>query len=380
VARVLITGGAGFVGSHTADALLAAGHEVRVLDILHPQVHGAERRRPDYLDESIELVVGDVRDTELAVSVLDGVDAVFHLAAETGVGQSMAEIERYVDVNVSGTAALWEAIRRAKERPERLVLASSRAVYGEGAYDCSNCGRVHPGARDAASLAAGEWRPHCPRCRRPTQPAPTPESSPRLPVSVYGLTKQLQEDVCTFMATAIGVGLVVLRYFNVFGERQSLANPYTGLLATFATRLSAGKPVTLYENGEPVRDFVHVTDVAAANLLALDVPVENESVFNVGSGRGIALSELVTRLEAACGAESAVEARPRYRIGDIFASLADLEQARRTLGFEPRILLDEGLALFAAWLREQAPSLDRSEAVEDELIGLGLLHDAQTRG
>jgi dTDP-L-rhamnose 4-epimerase len=318
---VLLTGGAGFVGSHTATRLLELGYRVRVLDSLLSQVHGAPPR--PRLAPEVELRVGDVRDPAALRSALKDVRFVFHLAAETATGQSMVEVDRYVDANVRGAAGLWEAVARNAE-VEHVVLASSRAVYGEGRHVCARCGPVFPGARDEARLRERAWQHVCPACGAETQPTATAEDDPRRPVSVYALTKQGQEDISLFMADRLGVALVVLRYFNVYGPGQSPLNPYTGLLVTLWGRILAGKPLVLYEDGTPLRDFVHVRDVVDANVAALEPGRPAGTVFNVGSGRAVSLSELAAILERTAGRPVGVErgSRPASTSTRVWASCA----------------------------------------------------------
>lgn len=368
---VLVTGGAGFIGSHTANRLLELGYRVRVLDSLLPQVHGGDPKPP--LASDVELRVGDVRDVGAVAAALDGARFVLHLAAETATGQSMVEIERYVDANIRGTATLWEAVAR-NDGVERVVLASSRAVYGEGRHSCPRCGPVFPGARDEARLLRAEWQHACPTCGAETAPAPTAEEDPSAPVSVYALTKQGQEDVSLFFAPRLGVELVVLRYFNVYGPGQSPLNPYTGLLVTFWGRILGGKPLVLYEDGLPSRDFVHVRDVVDANVAALSAVRDGAHVFNVGSGRAVSLVELAQILERTATQELRVERAARFRAGDVLACFADTERARAKLGFETRISVDEGLTELRDWISERGV-VDRSDEVEAELRSRGVLKE-----
>ena len=368
---VVLTGGAGFVGSHTARRLLELGYRVRVLDSLLPQVHGAE---PDPgLSADVELRVGDVRDQDAVRSALDGARFVFHFAAETATGQSMVEVDRYVDANVRGTATLWEAVAR-NANIERLVLTSSRAVYGEGRHVCPQCGPVFPGPRQEAQLLEQVWGHACPVCGSATTPAATGEDDPRKPVSVYALTKLGQEDVSLFMADQLGVELMLLRYFNVYGPGQSPLNPYTGLLVTFWGRILSGKPLVLYEEGTPLRDFVHIHDVVEANIASLAWRGRGPGVFNIGSSRAASLGELAAILERTVGRPVAVERSARFRSGDVLACFADVECARADLGFEARVSLEDGLAELRDWIAERG-MVDRSDEVEAELRASGVLKD-----
>jgi dTDP-L-rhamnose 4-epimerase len=369
--RVLVTGGAGFIGSHTVDHLLDSGAEVRVLDNLHPQVH-PRGGRPRHLAREAELVVGDVRDPEVVASSLRGVTHVLHLAAETSVGQSMFRPDLHIDVNVRGTAVLLRALRESDADISRLVVSSSRAVYGEGAHFCSTCGVANPGPRRQEDLEAGGWSHRCPVCGGRTDPVPTAEDIAPRYASVYGMTKLFQEQVSEMGAEQLGIPLVVLRYFNVYGPRQSPANAYTGLIVTLALRLLADRPLVLYEGGTPVRDFVHVDDVAAANVSALLGTPPAERTLNVGSGIGVSLTDLVGVMGAAFGRAPDVELSARYRVGDIHSAVADISRARHAIGFMPRRTLDEGLRGLAPDL-QSGHATDRSDEVESELRRQGVL-------
>ncbi len=369
--RVLITGGAGFIGSHTADMLLAAGHQVRILDLLDPQIHGCSETFPDYLDRRIECRRGDVRNLETVQSALDEIDAVFHFAAETGVGQSMYDLQSYVDTNCVGTATVLEAIIKSKRRLNRFVLASSRAVYGEGSYCCAQHGTVHPPVRPREQLEAGDFSPHCPICSSLLDSVPTGEDTPPVPVSVYGWTKKHQEDLCLYAAETFQIPTVILRYFNVYGSRQSLKNPYTGVVTVFYNRILAGKPAFLYERGSPIRDFVHVNDVARANLLALDAAIRTHAVINIGSGQSVTIADIANTLANTMGRDAAFVSNTEFRVGDIFACVANLERANRLLGYEPRTSLDAGMKEFALWAHTQHAT-DEYDVTVEQLTRHGL--------
>ena len=371
---VLVTGGAGFIGSHTADCLLRQGHAVRILDRLHPQVHPGATA-PAYLPPDVELIRGDVRDLAATRRAVRGASHVVHLAAETSVGQSMYQSDVHVDVNVRGTAVLFRAIREEGAAVRRVVLSSSRAVYGEGAYRCDRCGQINPGQRSVDDLDAGTWAPRCPRCGSSLTPIPSDEDLEPRYSSSYGMTKLFQEQVARTEAEQLGISLVILRFFNVYGPRQSPDNPYTGLVTTFALRLSAGRPLTLYECGSPVRDFVHVDDVVSATIKALDVDVDSTQTLNIGTGRSVTLVQLAGALGRAFGREPVVELSTRFRIGDIHASIANIERARRVLGYQPSLPIGVGLESLVPELAASKGE-DRSEAVERELRGRGVLRGA----
>ena len=341
---------------------------MRALDALVPQVHGDDRRRPDYLDRSVELVVGDVRDPSAVRRALDGVDVVYHLAAAVGVGQSMYQIAEYTSVNNLGTAVLLEALI---ERPvERLIVASSMSIYGEGLYR-SDDDRIHEDiVRSSDQLARGEWEPRTDDGRA-VKPIPTPEGKRPSLASVYALSKYDQERMCLIAGAAYKIPTVALRFFNVYGPRQALSNPYTGVLAIFASRLLNGKPPLVFEDGEQRRDFVHVRDVARACRLALEVPAAAGDVFNVGSGHAYTISEIARLVGEALGRRLDPEVPGTYRVGDIRHCTADITHARRVLGYEPEVALDAGLVELAGWLCTQQPT-DRVEAMRAELVERGL--------
>jgi dTDP-L-rhamnose 4-epimerase len=367
VATVLITGGAGFIGSHLADELLAHGYAVRVLDDLTPQVHG-EGGRPAYLSAEVALHEGDVRNSDAVARALEGVDAVVHLAARVGVGQSMYEIAGYIGVNSLGTAVLLETL--LDRRVERLVVASSMSVYGEGLYRRADGSLVPGQERSREQLERGDWELRD-ADRRPLEPLPTPEDKLPSLSSVYALTKYDQERLCLMFGAAYGVPTTALRFFNTYGPRQALSNPYTGVLAIFAARLLNRKPPLVYEDGHQRRDFVSVSDVARACRLALESDGAAGQAINVGSGRSASVLEVAHRLAGVLGVEIEPELAGKSRAGDIRHCFADVSRARELLGYEPQVTLDAGMAELAEWLSGQA-AVDRVEAAAQELSSRGL--------
>jgi dTDP-L-rhamnose 4-epimerase len=349
--RVLITGGAGFIGSHLADNLLQSGYSVRALDNLSPQVHGPDALRPAYLDPDVELIEGDVRDPQVVREALRDVDAVFHFAAMVGVGQSMYEIAKYTAVNGLGTAVLLEALI---ENPvDRLVVASSMSIYGEGLYKTPSGIGVGGVERSLQQLRRGEWELRDGRGAR-LQPVPTPESKTPSLASVYALSKYDQERKCLMVGAAYQIPTVALRFFNVYGPRQALSNPYTGVLAIFAARLLNDNPPLIFEDGEQRRDFVSVHDVAEACRLALETPRAAGQAFNIGSGRSSTVSEVAAALSKQLDKESLTpEITGKYRVGDIRHCFADISLAREMLGYRPRIGMAAGIAELAGWLEGQ---------------------------
>ena len=368
--RYLLVGGAGFVGSHLADELLQHGHEVRIYDSLLPQVHGEPGRWPAYLGAALEMRHGDVRDREALASALDGVDGVFHLAARVGVGQSMYEIEDYVAANELGTAVLLQLL---SQRPvSRLVVASSMSIYGEGLYRDAE-GRVVDGVpRTATQLRARCWEP-LDNHGRPLEPVPTPEHKRPDLASVYALTKYAQERMCLMVGEAYGFETVALRLFNVFGSRQALSNPYTGVLTIFAARLLNGRPPAMFEDGEQRRDFVHVKDVARAFHLAMTTPAAAGQVINVGSGRSYTVAAAARLLATALGRpDIALEITGRARTGDIRHCFADISRAREVLGFSPAHWLEADVDELVGWLDGQRAE-DRVGQATAELERRGLV-------
>jgi dTDP-L-rhamnose 4-epimerase len=360
-ATVLITGGCGFIGSHLADELLRGGYRVRVLDSLVEQVH-EEGGRPAYLDPHVELVVGDVRDAQAVREAVSGVDAVVHLAARVGVGQSMYELGEYAGANTHGTAVLLEALL---DRPVgRLVVASSMSVYGEGLYLASDGTPVVDARRSRERLEQGEWEPGA-----ALEPVPTPESKPPSLTSVYALTKYDQERLCLLFGEAYGVPAIALRFFNVYGPRQALSNPYTGVLAIFASRLLNSRAPLVYEDGLQRRDFVSVYDVARACRLALESEITG--VANVGSGRSVTVLEIARLLADALDSDVQPVVTGKFRTGDIRHCFADVTAAREMLGYAPQVELEDGIAELVDWLAGQEAD-DRVEVAHGELESRGL--------
>lgn len=367
--RVLITGGAGFIGSHLADELLRCGYAVRALDNLSPQVHGAGSRRPDYLDAEVELMVGDVRDESAVRHALEGIDVVYHLAAAVGVGQSMYQVADYVGVNGLGTAVLLEALIA---RPvERLIVASSMSIYGEGLYEAADGTRHESVGRTLEQLRHDQWEVRAVD-GTPLSPVYTPESKRPDLSSIYAQTKYDQERMCLMIGHAYRIPTVALRLFNVYGTRQALSNPYTGVMAIFASRLLNGNRPLIFEDGLQQRDFVSVKDVARALRLALEVEAAGGEVFNIGSGRPIAIKRLAEKIADAVGKPHLeAEVTGQYRLGDIRHCFASIDHARRVLSYEPAVTMEDGLVELAEWLQGQVAE-DRADQARDELKMRGL--------
>lgn len=371
-ANVLVTGGAGFIGCHLVERLLANGYSVRVLDALVPQVHG-KQTAPQYLDQRAEFIRADVCDRAAVDAALDGVEIVFHEAAEVGVGQSMYEIERYVHANDLGTSVLLEAIVARRKQIRKLVVASSMSIYGEGAYHCSSCGNVSPQLRPTSQLLDRRWEVECPKCGTPVKPVGTSESKPLFPTSIYAVTKQDQEQFCLIVGRSYGIPTVALRYFNVYGPRQALSNPYTGVCAIFSARLLNGHPPLIFEDGEQTRDFVHVSDIAKANLLVLETDRADYQSINIGTGRPTSVKHVARLLANGLGRNIEPQIVAKYREGDIRHCVADISQARSLLDYEPEVTLEEGIPELLSWVKEQAAT-DQVEHATAELETRQLVH------
>ena len=365
--KILITGGAGFIGSHLCDELISKGYSVRVLDSLIAQVHGADAARPEYLHPDVELIVGDVRDKAAVLQALKGVDAVYHFAARVGVGQSMYEVNEYTDVNNRGTAVLLEALI---ENPvKRLVVASSMSIYGEGLYVSGNGDVVEDASRPLQQLKNSDWELYS--GGQPLKPIATPESKKPSLASVYALSKYDQEVMSLICGKAYNIPTVALRFFNVYGTRQALSNPYTGVLAIFASRYLNNKAPLIFEDGEQKRDFVSVKDVAKACRLALEVEEAAYEVFNIGSGNSYTVNEIASKLSKTMGVEVEQNVTGEYRVGDIRHCFGDISKAKRILGFEPEVNFEDGLAELAEWLEEQV-AVDNVDQAKEELAARGL--------
>lgn len=367
--QVLITGGAGFVGSHLADALLAQGHQVRVFDSLSPQVH--PQGRPDYLDSAVELVAGDMRDLDAVARSLRGIDTIVHLAAAVGVGQSMYEISHYMGANTQGTANLLQAILDTKSEIRKLVVASSMSIYGEGKYLCSKCGEVAPSPRPLEQLKAKQWETRCPNCGRELIPLATDESKPLQCTSIYALSKKDQEEMTLLFGRTYGMPVVALRYFNIYGTRQALSNPYTGVAAIFASRLLNRRAPMIFEDGRQMRDFVSVHDVVQANLLAMQRREADGLALNIGSGSPVSIAEVAAELAQCLGEKIPAEITGKYRVGDIRHCFADITAARKILGYQPRYRFSHGISELVTWLRSQT-AVDKAADMVRELSAFGL--------
>lgn len=367
---ILITGGAGFIGSHLTDELLQHGYNVRIFDNLTKQVHGNGSRRPPYLNSEAELIEGDVRDQQKLKKALAGVDAVYHFAARVGVGQSMYEVKEYMDVNSVGTSVLLEEL--IQNPVDKLVVASSMSVYGEGLYEDSAGNRIEGNMRPVRQLKKGEWEVYGGDNGTPLRPvAVTEDKTPDL-ASVYALSKYDQERLCLMIGRAYNIPTTALRFFNVYGSRQALSNPYTGVLAIFASRYLNNKPPVIFEDGYQQRDFIAVSDVATACRLALETEEAKDEVFNIGSGQSYTVRDIAYETARVLGKEHLEpEITSKYRVGDIRHCFADITKAHKILNFTPKVELSTGLSDFAEWLKEQV-AVDKVTAARQELSTRGL--------
>lgn len=364
---ILVTGGSGFIGRYVTSELLESGYSVRVLDALVEQVHGDV---PDKQDGISEVIYGDVRNKAAVLRALEGVEGVIHLAAEVGVGQSMYEIARYVGANDLGTAVLLESM--LGKDIKKIVVASSMSVYGEGLYADEAGRRYDTIRRTSSEIKSKQWEPLSPDGEWLT-PLATDEQKPVELASIYALTKYVQERQVLLYGNAYGVNAVALRLFNVFGAGQALSNPYTGVLANFASRLMNGQSPTIFEDGQQKRDFVHVKDVARAFRLALEKPLASGHVFNIGSGNAYTISQVASLLADAMGKpQLQPEILDKARSGDIRHCFADITKARELLGFEPQLRLENSLGPFVDWVTSQvAPDL--GPQMQRELLERGLV-------
>jgi dTDP-L-rhamnose 4-epimerase len=369
--RALVTGGAGLIGSHSVDLLVREGWKVRVLDNLEPQTH--RRGKPAWINEKAEFIHGDLRDRDTITAALDKVDIVFHQAAYGGY---MPEIAKYVHVNSLGTAQMLEVIREKNLAIQKIIVASSQAVYSEGAGICSKHGLVFPPVRPVEQLRRGDWQVHCPICGAITKSAPTPENAPVGGETVYGLTKVDQEKLVLLWGKQVGVPTVALRYSCTYGPRQSIFNPYTGVIAIFCTRLLNNLPPVLYEDGEQTRDFSFVEDIARANLLAAETDKLDGFAVNVGSGRGTPIREVAALLSAALEIDIAPEMNGEFRPGEMRHLTSDTTRIRAA-GYKPHVDLATGIQRYIDWIRTQSDIRDYFSEAADILRSKGIIHTAE---
>jgi dTDP-L-rhamnose 4-epimerase len=373
--RVLITGGAGFIGSNLALKLLDIGYEVSVLDSLNKQIHGENPEKSytyNLIKDKVKFIKGDVKNKEDWKKALDDANLVIHLAAETGTGQSMYEINKYIDSNIGGTAKLLELLTNEKYKIEKLIVAASRAVYGEGKFECEKHGIVYPKSRIDGDMSKGDFEVKCPICNNNVTMLPTDEESDLHPTSVYGFTKQAQEQLCMIVGKSIKLPVVAFRFQNVYGPGQSLKNPYTGILSIFSTRIKNGNDITIFEDGCETRDFVYIDDITDAIILGIQKDEANYHSFNVGSGEKTDVLTVANTLKDKYRINVEINVSGNYRQGDIRHNLGDLAFIKDKLEYEPKVSFKDGISMFVDWVEHQEVEMDNYEKSIQEMKKKGL--------
>lgn len=370
VRNILVTGGAGFIGSFLVDRLVEKGHKVRIFDNLEPQVHHG--KAPEYLNKEAEFVRGDVGDYDALKKAINNIEIVFHKASTVGVGQSQYEIRKYIDVNICGTANLWDILVNHKNRVEKVIIAASMSSYGEGKYQCKKCGEVRPKLRPDSQLTKKDWEMHCPLCNLYAEPIATDEEAAQNCNSIYAITKKDQEDISIMLGKVYKIPSVALRYFNVYGPRQSLSNPYTGVAAIFMSRIKNNNPPIIYEDGLQTRDFVSVHDIVDSNIIAMEKEKANYQVFNVGSGKPISIKGVAEILSELYGKDIKPEITNKFRQGDVRHCFANIEKIKKRLGFEPKRDFRKGMKELIEWSKS-ADAVDYFEKATKELKEKGII-------
>ncbi len=365
--KALITGGAGFIGSHIVDKLIEKGHDVIILDNLI----STNNKIPDYLNKKAEFIKDDIMNKELLKKIISGIDIIFHNAASVGIAQSNYEIDRFVENNCIGTAIILQSIIESKAKP-KLIISASNTTYGEGLYICKNCGKFHPEIRTLEEIKKYGFEPICKKCKEPGKPIPTPENTELHCNSVYALTKKFQEESALFLGKLYGFPIVILKYFNVFGPRQSLSNPYTGVSAIFISRIKNNNIPIIYEDGLQTRDFIFIDDIVEANIIAMKDPNANFEIFNVGSGSPITIKQLTEEIYYIYGKEPKIEINYEFRKGDIRHCIADISKIKNKLRWEPKVSFRDGIKKLIEWSKTQG-SDDKFEKANQELKERGLL-------
>lgn len=374
--NILITGGAGFIGSNIVLKLIDKGWNITVLDNLSPQIHGDNPTITSPLYKNIinkvNFIKGSVTSKEDWINAIKDQDVIIHLAAETGTGQSMYEIQKYIEVNIGGTAIMLDLLANNTHNVKKVIVAASRAIYGEGKYKCRNHGIVYPTERTDEDMAKGDFVCKCPICNEIVDILPTTEDSKIHPTSVYGITKQNQEQMVLAVCKSLGIAAVGYRYQNVYGPGQSLANPYTGILSIFSTRIKNGNAINIFEDGKETRDFVFIDDVVEATILGLEKDEANGQVYNVGTGIATDVITVANTLSKFYGREIPIKISGNYRLGDIRHNFADISKIKSELGFEPLWNFDKGIKAFASWVNEQEIPEDKYELSIEEMKNKGL--------
>ena len=370
--NILITGGAGFIGSNLALKLIEKGYKVTVLDNLSPQIHTSNSPLYDSIKDKVRFIKGTVLSYDDWKNALEEIDVVVHLAAETGTGQSMYEIEKYTDVNIKGTSIFLDILANEKHSVKKMIVASSRAIYGEGKYECSSCGIVYPNERKDEDMSKGDFTVKCPICNANAKLLATDENSKIHPSSIYGITKQVQEQMFMVMGKTLNIPALAFRYQNVYGAGQSLSNPYTGILSIFSTRIKNGNDINIFEDGKESRDFVYIDDVVDATILGIEKDEANYEVFNVGLGLAIDVNKVASTLVKEYKSNSKISISGNYRLGDIKDNYADLTKIQTKLGFEPKVSFEDGIKRFTKWVNAQEVVEDQYEKSINEMKEKGL--------
>jgi len=367
--KILVTGGAGFIGSHLVDRLVKDGHKVRVYDSLEPQVH--QGKKPSFLNKQAEYIFADLRNKSRLKKAVKNIDIIFHQASQVGVGQSMYEIQRYTEHNMLGTAVLLDLIVNTKNKVKKIIAASSMSIYGEGAYLCKKCGVVYPLLRSESQLKKKKWDMLCPKCKRIVKSLPTKEGKPLFPTSIYATSKRSQEEMCLEVGVAYKIPTVVLRYFNVYGPRQSLSNPYTGVAAIFLSRVKNNHEPFIFEDGRQSRDFIHVSDIVTANIMAMKKEQADYDFFNVGTGKPRSILDIAETIIELYRKPLRPKVLNKFRAGDIRHCYADISKIKKILGFKPKVSFEEGMERLARWSESQE-ACDLSKKAQVELKKRGL--------
>ena len=373
--NVLITGGAGFIGSNLALKLIDKGYKVTVLDNLSPQIHGEDPENSytyQLIKDKVNFIKGDVVNYDDWMKAIEGVDVVVHLAAETGTGQSMYEINKYISINIGGTARLLDVLTNEKHQVKKVVVAASRAVYGEGKFECAEHGVVYPVSRLDEDMSKGDFEVKCPICGKNVAMLPTDEKSELHPTSVYGFTKQAQEELCMIVGHSLNIPVVAYRFQNVYGPGQSLKNPYTGILSIFSTRIKNGNGINIFEDGLETRDFVYIEDITDAVILGIEKDEANFQTFNVCSGENVDVLTVANTLKKKYGSSSEITVNGNYRLGDIRHNLGDLTHINKLLDYEPKVNFEQGISNFVDWVEQQKIEKDNYDASIEEMKKKGL--------
>ncbi|MDT0558065.1 NAD-dependent epimerase/dehydratase family protein [Ichthyenterobacterium sp. W332] len=374
--NILITGGSGFIGSSLSLSLIKKGYNIRVLDNLSKQIHGDNPQSShlyNLIKNQVEFFKGDVRKRKDWIEALDNQHIVVHLAAETGTGQSMYEIEKYTEVNIKGTSILLDILANNNHTIEKIVIASSRSIYGEGKYQCTEHGTVYPKERNEKDMLQGDFNVKCPYCGTNVKLLPTDELSQIHPSSIYGLTKQVQEEMCMIAGKSLNIPVVGFRYQNVYGPGQSLSNPYTGILSIFSTRIKNNNEINIFEDGKESRDFVFIQDVVDATILGIEKKEANYNVYNVGSGERTSVLDVMKNLLREYNTDIDYSISGNFRLGDIRDNYADLSKISNDLGFKPKVSFEQGIKLFCNWVSNQETQIDQYSKSFEEMRNKGLL-------